>query len=148
MIIKLIKEAYPMDLLLEADPSEQLVKQYLEEGECYVAEQDEERVGVFVLLPTKPGTVELINIAVTEQHQGKGIGKLLVMDAIKKARQRGYDAIEVGTGNSSIGQLALYQKCGFRITGIDKDFFTNNYADEIVENGIACVDMIRLSQQL
>lgn len=137
-----------MELLLEADPSEQLVKQYLEQGECYIAEQDKEIVGVFVLLPTKSDAVELINIAVAEQHQGKGIGKVLVMDAIKKARQQGYDAIEVGTGNSSIGQLALYQKCGFRITGIDKNFFTNNYEDEIVENGIACVDMIRLSQQL
>lgn len=137
-----------MDLLLEADPSERLVKQYLEQGECYIAEQEEETVGVFVLLPTKSDTVELINIAVAEQHQGKGIGKVLVMDAIKKAKQQGYGVIEVGTGNSSIGQLALYQKCGFRITGIDKDFFTINYDEEIVENGIACVDMIRLSQQL
>lgn len=148
MIIKLIKEAYPMGLMLEADPSELLVKQYLEQGECYVAEQSEEVIGVFVLLPTKPKTVELINIAVTEQHQGKGIGKALVMEAIKKAKQHGYDIIEVGTGNSSIGQLALYQKCGFRIVGIDKDFFTTHYEEEIMENGIACVDMIRLSQHL
>ncbi|MFJ8063531.1 GNAT family N-acetyltransferase [Psychrobacillus sp. NPDC096426] len=148
LITKLIKEAYPMDLLLLADPSESLVKQYVARGECYIAVINEETVGVYVLLPTRPDTVELVNIAVAEQCHGQGIGKTLVLDAIQKAKQHGYKIIEIGTGNSSIGQLALYQKCGFRITGVDKDFFKIHYDEEIVENGIACVDMIRLAQQL
>lgn len=148
MITKLIKEAYPMDLLLLADPSEKLVKQYVGRGECYIAQINEETVGVYVLLPTRPDTVELVNIAVAEHYHGQGIGKTLVQDAIQKAKQYGYKIIEVGTGNSSIGQLALYQKCGFRITGVDRDFFKIHYDEEIVENGIVCVDMIRLAQQL
>ncbi|GGA38981.1 GNAT family N-acetyltransferase [Psychrobacillus lasiicapitis] len=148
MITKLIKEAYPLDLLLLADPSEKLVKQYVERGKCYIAESNEETVGVYVLLPTRPDTVELVNIAVAQHYHGQGIGKVLVRDAIQKAKQYGYKIIEVGTGNSSIGQLALYQKCGFRITGVDKDFFKIHYDEEIVENGIVCVDMIRLAQQL
>ncbi|TQR21599.1 GNAT family N-acetyltransferase [Psychrobacillus vulpis] len=148
LITKIINEAYPMDLLLLADPSETLVKQYLKFGECYVAELNGETIGVYVLLPTRPDTVELVNIAVAEQYHGKGIGKKLVLDAVQKAKQQGYLIMEVGTGNSSIGQLALYQKCGFRITGVDKDFFTIHYEEEIIENGIACVDMIRLAQQL
>lgn len=148
MITRLIKEAYPLDLLLLADPSETLVKKYIERGECYITEQNGETIGVYVLLPTRPETVELVNIAVAEQHHGRGIGKKLVLDAIQKARQQGYKIIEVGTGNSSIGQLALYQKCGFRITGVDKDFFTIHYEEEIVENNIVCVDMIRLARQL
>ncbi|MDI2585909.1 GNAT family N-acetyltransferase [Psychrobacillus sp. NEAU-3TGS] len=137
-----------MDLLLLADPSEKLVKQYVGRGECYIAQINEETVGVYVLLPTRPDTVELVNIAVAEHYHGQGIGKTLVRDAIQKAKQYGYKIIEVGTGNSSIGQLALYQKCGFRITGVDRDFFKIHYDEEIVENGIVCVDMIRLAQQL
>ena len=78
----------------------------------------------------------------------RGIGKFLVKDAIKRAKGKGYKTIEIGTGNSSIGQLALYQKCGFRITGIDKDFFIRNYGEEIFENGIQCQDMLRLAQEL
>lgn len=148
MRTKLIKEAYPMDLLLLADPSESLVKQYVERGECYIAEINEETVGVYVLLPTRPDTVELVNIAVAEHYHGQGIGKALVLDAIQRSKQYDYKIIEVGTGNSSIGQLALYQKCGFRITGVDKDFFKKHYDEEIVENGIVCVDMIRLAQEL
>ncbi|QFG00620.1 GNAT family N-acetyltransferase [Psychrobacillus glaciei] len=148
LLTRLIKEAYPLDLLLLADPSETLVKKYVDRGQCYIVEQDGETIGVYVLLPTRPETVELVNIAVAEQHQAKGIGKALVLDAIQKAEQQGYKIMEVGTGNSSIGQLALYQKCGFRITGVDKDFFTIHYEEEIVENGIVCVDMIRLGRQL
>ena len=70
------------------------------------------------------------------------------MNAIEVAKSKGFKTIEVGTGNSSIEQLALYQKCGFRITGVDLDFFIRHYSEEIYENGIQCRDMIRLSKDL
>ncbi|RXJ04489.1 GNAT family N-acetyltransferase [Anaerobacillus alkaliphilus] len=143
-----LSEKAPRSLLLLADPSLELIEDYLKRGDCYLAEIDGKVVGAYVLLPTRPQTVELVNVAVTEEEQGKGIGKRLVMDAIDKARAAGYKTIEIGTGNSSIGQLALYQKCGFRIIGVDHDFFIRHYKDEIYENGIQCRDMIRLSQDL
>ncbi|KKB37792.1 GNAT family N-acetyltransferase [Bacillus thermotolerans] len=138
----------PMDLLLLADPSRNMVEEYVKRGECYTAESDNQVIGVYVLLPTRPETVELVNVAVAEHYQGRGIGKQLVIHAVQTAKGKGYRTIEVGTGNSSIGQLALYQKCGFRITGVDIDFFIRHYQEEIFENGIQCRDMIRLSQDL
>jgi ribosomal protein S18 acetylase RimI-like enzyme len=143
-----LDEQPPMDLLLLADPSIELVESYINRGECFVAELDEQITGVYVLLPTRPDTVELVNIAVAEHQHGKGIGKNLVLHAVQHARSQGYKTMEVGTGNSSIGQLALYQKCGFRITGIDKDFFIRHYKDAIFENNIQCRDMLRLSMDL
>lgn len=137
-----------MELLLTADPSRESVDDYLKRGDCYIAETGQQTVGVYVLLPTRPEMVELVNVAVVEAHQGKGIGKQLVEDAIQKSKDCGYRTIEVGTGNSSIGQLALYQKCGFRMTGIDRNYFLRHYREEIFENGIQCKDMIRLSQDL
>ena len=148
MKIRRITEEYPLELLILADPSKNIIQQYIERGECYVGEAKEEIVGVFVLLPTRPETVELVNIAIAEKHQGKGFGKALTKEAIIKAKEQGYKVIEVGTGNSSIEQLALYQKCGFRITGVDINFFPIHYEEEIIENGITCVDMIRLTQLL
>ena len=150
MVIRelLIGEEPPYELLLMADPSIEMINKYLGKGECFVAEKGGQIIGVYVLLPMDSEKVELINIAVSENYQGRGIGKQLVLDAINTARKKGFKTIEVGTGNSSIGQLALYQKCGFRITGIDFDFFTKNYPEEIYENGIQCRDMIRLSQEL
>jgi GNAT superfamily N-acetyltransferase len=141
-------EEAPIDLLLLADPSNILVEEYVKRGECFLAEKDDQVIGVYVLLPLRPETVELVNIAVAEIHHGKGIGKQLVMHAIQTAKLSGFKTIEIGTGNSSIGQLALYQKCGFRITGIDRDFFIRHYPEDIFENGIQCRDMIRLSQDL
>ncbi|MFB5268849.1 GNAT family N-acetyltransferase [Paenibacillus enshidis] len=141
-------ENYPMELLLLADPSRKLVEEYINRGESFVAEEDYEILGIYVLLPTRPETVELVNIAVAERSQGQGLGKMLVLHAIQTAKARGYKTIEIGTGNSSVGQLALYQKCGFRIVGVDLDFFIRHYEEEIYENGIQCRDMIRLSQDL
>jgi ribosomal protein S18 acetylase RimI-like enzyme len=141
-------ERLPMKLLLQADPSEENVKEYTERGKCYMAELHQEIVGVYVLLPTRPGTIELVNVAVAEKVQGRGIGKKLVNDAVSRAKSKNYKTIEVGTGNSGIGQLALYQKCGFRITGVDMDFFIKHYDEEIVENGIQCRDMIRMAMDL
>jgi ribosomal protein S18 acetylase RimI-like enzyme len=134
----------PYDLLLMADPSRELVDDYLSRGECFIATILDEIIGVFVLLRTKPDTVEIINIAVKEDWQGNGIGKKLILNAIRIAKDMNMKTIEIGTGNSSVFQLLLYQKCGFRIVGIDQDFFTRHYKEEIYENGIQCRDMIRL----
>jgi ribosomal protein S18 acetylase RimI-like enzyme len=141
-------EKPPMDLLLLADPSERLVVDYLKRGDCFVAENQQQTVGVYVLIPTRPETVELVNVAVVEEQHGRGIGKQLVKHAIQVAKEKGYKTIEIGTGNSGMGQLALYQKCGFRIIGVDRDFFVRHYPEEIYENGIHCRDMIRLSQDI
>lgn len=141
-------ENAPMELLLSADPSRKLVEEYVQRGEAFVAEMDGQIVGVYVLLRTRPETVEIVNVAVAEPVQGRGIGKRLVHHAIQTAKLSGFKTIEIGTGNSGVGQLALYQKCGFRITGVDRDFFVRHYDEPIYENGIQVIDMIRLAQDL
>lgn len=138
-------EKLPMELLLLAAPSNEFVEEYVDRGECFIAKLERQTIGIYVLLPTRPKTVELVNVAVVEDQHGKGIGKWLVMNAIKVAKTIGYKTIEIETGNSSIGQLALYQKCGFRIIGVDMDFFVRNYSEKIFESGIQCRDMVRLS---
>lgn len=142
------KTRLPWDLLLSADPSRKMIESYIGNSDIYIALIEEKVVGEYVLTKIDENTIELKNIAVDEKFQGKGIGKQLVLDAIRKAREAGFKTIEVGTGNSSFSQLALYQKCGFRIVGIEKDFFIKNYTEKIIENGIVCRDMIKLSQEL
>ncbi|WP_210365203.1 GNAT family N-acetyltransferase [Bacillus sp. REN3] len=150
MIIRLMEkdEQPPWDLLLLADPSKDMVSGYLSDGITYIAESQDGISGVIVLLPKSPVTSEIINLAVKEDSQGKGIGKLLLQHAIDAAKKAGFKRIEIGTGNSSINQLAMYQKAGFRITGVDKEFFIRNYDKPIFENGIRCRDMIRLSMEI
>ncbi|MBE5105366.1 GNAT family N-acetyltransferase [Bacillus thuringiensis] len=149
VVIELIsREALPKSLLLLADPSERQIDAYVERGLTYVAIQEDEVIGVYVLLETRPKTMEIMNIAVVEHMQGKGIGKKLLKHAKEAAKEYGMSKLEIGTGNSSVSQLALYQKCGFRIFSIDFDYFSKHYEEEIIENGIVCRDMIRLAMEL
>ncbi len=141
-------ERPPMELLLLADPSEQLVMSYIERGTCRVAELADEVVGVYVLLETRPETMELVNVAVRGDLQGEGIGKRLVLHAVAAAREAGARTIELGTGNSGVGQFLLYQKCGFRLVGVDVDFFVRHYDLPIYEHGVQCQDMIRMKREL
>jgi ribosomal protein S18 acetylase RimI-like enzyme len=138
----------PMDLLLLADPSTSLIEKYIKESECVVALVENKIIGICALLQKDASTVEIVNIAVAAYMQDQGIGKQLVIHAKQRAQKNGFKRLEVGTGNSSISQLAFYQKCGFRITSIEFDYFINHYAEEIYENGIQCKDMIRLSLEL
>ncbi|GMQ63663.1 GNAT family N-acetyltransferase [Vallitalea maricola] len=141
-------EKIPYDLLLLADPSKELIDEYYNRGICYVAYDIDKIVGIYVLLKTRPLTMEIVNIAVDEDYQGNGIGKALLYHAIKKARENRAKILEIGTGNSSIAQLALYQKCGFHIDSINKGFFRKHYNEKIYENGIECIDMLRLSMEI
>lgn len=142
------KNEIPYDLLLLADPSMEVIEEYASRGEVYGGFIDNGIIGAYVLIKTRPATLELVNISICDEYQGKGIGKMLIYDAIDKAKIQKAKTLEVGTGNSSITQLAFYQKCGFRITGVDRDFFKKHYEEKIIENGIECVDMIRMSMEL
>ncbi|OBS86324.1 acetyltransferase [Bacillus pumilus] len=138
-------QSLPMGLLLLADPSKEKVLAYVQSGSCYAAFHAQEVIGVYVLSSLSQHSVEIMNVAVKESWQGRGIGKQLIRHAIAEAKATGFHTIEIGTGNSSIQQLALYQKCGFRLTSIDHDFFLKHYDEPIYENGIQCMDMVRLS---
>lgn len=141
-------EPLPYDLLLDADPDRDIVDEYCERGTVVTGVEDGRCIGVYVLIRTRPMTMELVNIAIAPDFQGKGYGKQLIADAIARARDEGMLMLEVGTGNSSISQIAYYQKAGFRIVGVDLDFFAAHYPEPIYENGLQCRDMIRMQMQL
>ena len=138
-------ECLPWGLLELADPSRMIVESYVRNGHVYVGEEADEIIGVYVMKETGKVVMEIMNIAIAESFQGKGLGKRLISHAIQETSKQGYARLEIGTGNSSIHQLKLYQQCGFRIVGIDFDYFVRNYDDPIYENGLLCRDMIRLS---
>ena len=138
------EENSPWELLELADPSRMIVEGYIKSSCVYVGEILGEIVGVYVLKETEKVVVEIMNVAVHEDQQGKGLGKQLISHAINESSKQGYARIEIGTGNSSIYQLKLYQQCGFRIVSVDFDYFTRSYDEPIYENGLLCRDMIRL----
>ncbi len=141
-------EKIPYDLLQIADPSKTNIDRYIFDSTIYTASIKGRMIGCYVLYPMNEGDIEIKNIVVEETHQGRGIGTLLLHDVIAKSKLGGLKKLIIGTGNSSVGQLYLYQKAGFRITHIIPNFFSDNYEQPIFENGIECRDMIVLTKHL
>lgn len=135
-----------MALLLTADPNETEVKSYFSKARKLICIDQGHCVGIAVLT-FKNDVYELKNIAVDEAYQGQGIAKNLIAEVKSFAKRLGASSIEVGTGNSSLDQLALYQKCGFRMHRIERDFF-KTYPEPIYENGMRCIDMVYLRASL
>lgn len=133
-----------MSLLMLADDSEQQVRGYLQKGTLYVAVQNDQVVGVALAIPVTLGEVELKAIAVDPAFHNQGIGTEMLSLLMRALEHRGYRRIVLGTGNSSIGQMAFYQKSGFRFWRIERDFFSpeRGYPEGIEENGIPLRDMI------
>lgn len=141
-------EQIPYGLLLLADPSKEMIDAYLKHSKIFVAALNQSVIGAFVLFPLSATAAEIKNIAVKQEFQGQGVGKLLLDHAVETARKENYKSICIGTANSSVGQLCLYQKKGFEMTGIVKNFFLNNYPEPIYENGIQAKHMILLTREL
>jgi aminoglycoside 6'-N-acetyltransferase I len=150
MAIRLLgkDESVPYDLLLDADPSRELVDAYLAVAEVYIACVEERVTATYVLCPINSVTVEIKNIAVKDECQGRGIGTIMLQDAIQKAKDNGYEDVIIGTSNASIGQLYLYQKAGFEMTAININFFTENYPGSLFENGLPVRHRIVLAKHL
>ncbi|MCC7571943.1 MAG: GNAT family N-acetyltransferase [Candidatus Methanofastidiosum sp.] len=141
-------EEIPYNLLLLADETIEAISRYINDSEIYVFENDKGTIAVYVLQKISDDTIEIKNIAVGTEHQGQGIGKLLLRDAISRAKAKGFKTIVIGTGDIAPKQLHLYQKVGFEIFGIKKGFFLDNYPKPIYENGVQLKDMVMLKKEL
>lgn len=140
-------EAYPFELLLLADPEKKVLESYLYDAELFVLSEASVTLGVLVLKSSDEKSYEIMNIAIKEEVQGKGWGKVLLNFAIEEAKKRKAKDLWIATGNSSIGQLALYQKMGFEMADIRWNHFIDNYSEAIWENGIQCKHMLRLRME-
>lgn len=139
------RSAY-LNLLLLADESEEIINEYIHEGEMFAIEYENKIVGVALFTFPIELVVELKNIAIDPNYRGKGTGKLVLNDACTIYQNRGYSKMIVGTANSSIENVAFYQKAGFRMSEIKKDFF-KKYPKPIYENGIQALDMIMFEKK-
>ncbi len=140
------RESYLPQLLI-ADESEVTVRQYMNDGDLYEIKCGGKLVGIALLIAHSATTIELKNIAILSAFQGKGIGKVAVQKITTISASQGYKNVIVGTANSSIDNIAFYQKSGFRMEAIEKDFFSS-YPEPIYENGIRALDMIMFSKAL
>lgn len=134
----------PMDLLLEADPNPEKILEYLPKSICLVLKKSEEIIGVCAIADLEEKIFELMNIAVSPSFQRLGYGRKLLQKAIRAVKEKKAKRLFVGTGSFGY-QLAFYQREGFRVWEIKRDFFLENYPEPIYELGIQLKDMLLLA---
>ena len=134
-----------ISLLLLADEQESMVDHYLEKGTMYVLEDGNVKAECVV---TDEGNeiLEIKNIAVDPENQGKGYGKALI-DFLASKYADEYSVLQVGTGDSPL-TIPFYEKCGFVRSHKIPNFFTDNYDHPIYEGGVQLIDMIYLQRCL
>lgn len=139
----------PWPLLLDADPSHSKVQGYLHRSTCFAARADADGtvLGLRVLQPLQEGAWELMNIAVTPALQRHGLGGALLHHAIAWVHAQGARRLDVGTGSFG-DQLLFYQRAGFRVVGVERDFFVRHYPEPLWERGLRHRDMLRLALDL
>jgi GNAT superfamily N-acetyltransferase len=143
-----IRQAHPdeieqlIPILLQAEESESALRWGLKNlvDAVYHADEDGVLVGA-ATMQWRGDPCEIMELAVAPERHGRGIGRQIVAWLIDEARRRGKAAMLVGTANSSIGNVAFYQKVGFRMDSVRKDYF-RYYRQPHYENGIQIRDML------
>ncbi len=138
------EEQLPWNLLLDADPSRREVRKYISRGELWLLEDDRRVLGAMVLMQTRVDVLEIMNIATDASKRSKGLGAALLTKARQRAKQLKLRTLHVGTGNNSFRQLEFYQRFGFRICGVDRDFFVGRYSRPYEHKGVVLRDMVRM----
>lgn len=131
-----------LQLLLIGDESETMIDRYLQQGNLYVGILNGVPITVCVVLTIDDTTVEIKNLAVSPCFQRRGFGRLM-LEYVEKVNPN--KSIILGTGETP-STLRFYEKCGYRYSHRVPNFFTNNYSNPIIEEGVLLRDMIYLKK--
>jgi len=135
-----------MDLLLLADPQEDMIERYLDDGDMFVLSENGDVLTICVVVLRNNQNCELKNIATAEEYQGQGYGKYMLRYICEHYTGK-CNTMYVGTGNSK-KTLGFYKSCGFVNSHMVEGFFVENYKEPIYEDGVQLVDMVYLKKQL
>jgi GNAT superfamily N-acetyltransferase len=138
-------------LFEEAEDSQSELDGYIDAGLVLVARLEADLVGHLQLVRTdRPDIMELKNMAVTPGLRGSGIGRSLVEAGLAWGAQTGVTQMVVATAAADVDNLRFYQRCGFRLTSVERDAFTRErgYPDAIDIDGIPLRDRVWLDRRL
>jgi len=82
-------------------------------GYLFFAQQADEIIGCIAMRPTSNGRIEISKMAVCDKQQGQGIGRLLLLKALDKARELQIETVSLETNSKLSRAMTLYQHFGF-----------------------------------
>ena len=138
------KEDY-IGLLLEADPSKASIMKYLQDSDVYGLKLNDEIISLAVILHIDKNTLELKNLVTKSEYRNKGYAKRLLKHLCGNYKQK-YSKMLVGTTENNI---PFYVKQGFdKYEKTIKNYFIDNYEEEIKDGELVCTDLIYYSKDL
>jgi ribosomal-protein-alanine N-acetyltransferase len=96
-----------------------------------VAETDDELLG-FSVMWFAADEGELGDIAVVPERRGEGIGNRLLLESVSVAASRGARSLYLEVRESNHGARRLYEKAGFSVVGVRKQYYNEPAEDAIV----------------
>ena len=82
-------------------------------GAVFILEMDGEAVGCCALINRGDDEFEVAKMAVTETHQGHGLGRMLLQACIDRAKSLGKKRLYLETNSKLDAAVGLYRKLGF-----------------------------------
>ncbi|MEK9963797.1 MAG: GNAT family N-acetyltransferase [Betaproteobacteria bacterium] len=92
-------------------------------GAIVMALLDKQPVGCCGLLKHGEGVFEVSKMAVRKDLQGRGIGRLMMVEIIARARSRGASALEIISSTKLAPALKLYRSFGFEDVPLQSDAY-------------------------
>ena len=115
----LYAEEYGWDETYEALAAEivaQFIRSYDAKRErCWIAEKDGARVGAVFVAKGSEEVAKLRLLHVEQEARGLGIGKRLVEECVRFARQAGYQTMTLWTQSILSAARRIYEQAGFRV---------------------------------
>ena len=132
-------------ILHDAEEDDDRLRSALGDPACqaYAAVRGDAAVGAAVVRWARGQSLvpsEILYIAVVAAQRRSGIGRQIIEAIVAELPAHGRRLL-VGTANSSLDNIAFYQKCGFRMHSVRRDYFTY-IQPPIQEGGIVMRDMV------
>jgi GNAT superfamily N-acetyltransferase len=129
-------------ILHDAEEDDARIRAALRDPSCqaYAALDGDEPVGAAVVRWDDREPSEVLYLAVVPARRGTGLGRQLIA-AIQAELPAHGRTLLVGTANCALDNIAFYQKCGFRMYAVKRDFF-DYIQPPLSEHGIVMRDMI------
>ena len=136
---------YYIDLLLSADPDKEVVMKYIQEGDMFVLTNKGIAIAEIFIMPVNSEVCELKNIATVPDEKGNGFAKMLIQHAFNEYKGK-FKRMIVGTTENMI---PFYVLNGFtKYYKTVKNFFVDNYKEEVWDGNLHCMDMYYYSKEL